>query len=333
MKFIIRWFLFIQLFTTGLSAKDLLSLEKEVEISIVCAGRNDDYGGNFLDRLEYFLRSVDRFNIPIEIVLVEWNPIPNQPKLSDIIKKWNDRLNYKHPIIVLEVSKDDHLNFCDYYQQANTKYSFQEYPAKNVGIRRSKGKYILQTNPDNFYPLRTIAVIERLVLKGFNDIITAQPVRVDLPVVSSFDSLRNLGNASDLNEKLEILDNYCRPKTYGSIYALGDFMLFKRDMAVESRGFFEYPLAIHHFEQTFVEAFCKSHPSSKLKRLKGISAFHFDHSRHLGGGLDPLAGASFIKQSVDKDLSLGPPVPTPKNDENWGLARVLIHRNQINARL
>ena len=41
------------------------------EISIVCSCRNDNYGENLLDRIHYFMRSIDRFTVPIEIILVD----------------------------------------------------------------------------------------------------------------------------------------------------------------------------------------------------------------------------------------------------------------------
>ena len=52
-------------------------------ISIILVGRNDNYGGNFEDRLfstlDYNSRALSERGIEHEIVFVEWNPVPDEP--------------------------------------------------------------------------------------------------------------------------------------------------------------------------------------------------------------------------------------------------------------
>ena len=47
-------------------------------LSVVAAARNDDHGGNLLRRLQIFVNALvgqaNRHRLPIELVLVEWNP-------------------------------------------------------------------------------------------------------------------------------------------------------------------------------------------------------------------------------------------------------------------
>ena len=133
------------------------------EISIVCSCRNDNYGENLLDRLYYFMRSIDRFTSPIELILVEWNPLDEYEPIADIISKWNDEVKFKHPIRIITVSKENHERFIKKFEYTEGYKSFQEYPSKNVGIRHAKGTYIIQTNPDIFYPLSTIKFIEHMI--------------------------------------------------------------------------------------------------------------------------------------------------------------------------
>lgn len=332
-----RFFVFLSIFFS-LSKENLwgenyynnnCNNENYYKVSVVCSGRNDDYGGNFLDRLEYFLRSIDRLTVPAEIILVEWNPIPNKPKLSEIIKIWNDRLKYSNPIVIVEVSKENHDLFCSYYKQADSKYTFQEYPAKNVGFRHARGKYIIQTNPDNFYCTNTLKHIQEIVNEDTNDISVGSPVRVDLQPILNFKSLINITDESVVNEYLELLDAHCQGNRNGHTTPLGDFMLFKRELALKSKGFPEFPSGIHHFEMPFVEAFLNANHGSQLRRLDGLTVYHFDHSRWGGGGLSQSDGYRLLKQSASKSSLLGCPSPAPVNDENWGLANQKLKKTII----
>jgi hypothetical protein len=88
---------------------------------------------------------------------------------------------------------------------------------------------------------------------------------------------------------------------------MGDFMLFKRERALTSRGFPEYPYAYTHFEAPFVTNFLEANPGSKLLWLQGYAVYHFQHSREAASGNHGGAGGS------------GVPSPAPKNGENWGL--------------
>ncbi len=301
------------------------------KLSIICSGRNDDYGGNFLNRLEYFLRSVDRLTIPVEIILVEWNPIQNQLKLSDIIKIWNERLNYKNPIVVIEVSKENHDKFCSYYNQGDTRYTFHEYAAKNVGFRHAKGKYIIQTNPDNFYCRKTLDHIEEIVCTEMDDIIIGEPVRTDINNVTYYQCLIDLTSSKELENCLKRLDGNCARIQGGHRTGYGDFMLFKREKVLKAKGFPEFPYGIHHFEQPFIDAFFRTNPKSQIKRLDGFTVYHFDHSRWGGGGINTSSDPHFLSQSQGKHPSLGCPNPAPINDENWGLVNLNLKKTVIKS--
>jgi hypothetical protein len=110
--------------------------------------RNDDYGGNQLHRMETCFESIvtgaDRHNLPVEIVLVEWNPPADQPGLRDAID-WPS-LGDDIDIRILTVPSDIH----DRLPNAD-KMPLFEYIAKNVGIRRSTGEFVCSTNPDNVF--------------------------------------------------------------------------------------------------------------------------------------------------------------------------------------
>ncbi|MDB5305838.1 MAG: hypothetical protein JWO38_40, partial [Gemmataceae bacterium] len=59
-------------------------------LSVVAAARNDDHGGNLLGRMQLFvnglLEQCRRHRLPAELVLVEWNPPPDRPRLADALR-------------------------------------------------------------------------------------------------------------------------------------------------------------------------------------------------------------------------------------------------------
>jgi len=134
-----------------------------------------------------FLRSLDRFELPIEIILVEWNPLDGYEPLADIITRWHTSVPFHHPVRVITVSKENHERFISKFSYTDGYKSFQEYPSKNVGIRHARGKYIIQTNPDIFYPLSTIRFIENLIRSMiFKMLLSAVILAENVSIYSTF---------------------------------------------------------------------------------------------------------------------------------------------------
>jgi len=287
------------------------------DISVVCSCRNDNYGENLLDRVCYFLRSIDRFSIPIEIIIVEWNPLEGYEPIADVIAEWHRTVPFHHPIRVITVSKENHERFIQKFNYTEGYKSFQEYPSKNVGIRRAKGKYIIQTNPDIFYPIKTIQLIERMIKSiDITNVITCgkpRGKRVDLLEVHMFPSLLNENTDDKVKKCIENMEKYI--VTYKHIVklinrnALGDFMLFKREHALQTKSFKECPIALHHHEQPFVDEFVKLGWSEKP--VDELTIYHFDHSR-------------ISYEKVDEKDKINPKTITLEylrkivNDDNWG---------------
>ncbi len=113
-------------------------------LSIVVAARNDDHGGNFLRRIQLFVDNValqcDRHAIAAELVLVEWNPPADRPRLGEAIS-WppSERCRMR----IVEVPAELHA----LHLHAERLPLFQMI-AKNVGIRRAQGHFVLATNVD-----------------------------------------------------------------------------------------------------------------------------------------------------------------------------------------
>jgi hypothetical protein len=114
-------------------------------ISVVVAARNDDHGGNMLGRMQAFLDSwivqAQRYNLPSEIVVVEWNPPSQRPRLQKALRfpAGTDLC----PVRFVEVSAEVHQTIPN-----ALPIPLHQMIAKNVGIRRARGQYILVSNLD-----------------------------------------------------------------------------------------------------------------------------------------------------------------------------------------
>ena len=137
------------------------------KLSVVATTRNDDHGGNQLARTQLFIEGLaeqsNRFELPVELVLVEWNPPPGRPPLAEALR-W-PRSDWFEPNIVVvppEVhGKLPHAKGLPLFQMI----------AKNVGIRRAQAPLVLATNID-------ILFSDDLV-KAFHDLKADTMYRVD----------------------------------------------------------------------------------------------------------------------------------------------------------
>jgi hypothetical protein len=114
-------------------------------LSVVVTARNDDHGGNLLGRMQAFVNGLlsqcARHRVPSELVMVEWNPPPERVPLEKAFN-WS-ALNEFCEVRIIEVPPDVHLKF----EHARALPLYQMI-AKNVGIRRARGEFILATNID-----------------------------------------------------------------------------------------------------------------------------------------------------------------------------------------
>ena len=114
-------------------------------ISLVVTARNDDHGGNLLGRMQIFvdgwLAQARRYKIPSELIIVEWNPPADRPPLAEALNWPTDTGPCE--VRFIEVSREIHSRF----KHAENLALYQMI-AKNVGIRRARGRFILATNID-----------------------------------------------------------------------------------------------------------------------------------------------------------------------------------------
>lgn len=119
--------------------------EDERLFSFVATSRNDDHGGDALRRTQSFIRCLalqcERHRLRGELVLVDWNPPSSRAPLAEALD-WPPG-NGWFAARVISVPHEVHLLL----PHARTLAMFQMI-AKNVGVRRASGDYVVATNID-----------------------------------------------------------------------------------------------------------------------------------------------------------------------------------------
>ncbi len=117
----------------------------EPYLSIVVPSRNDNHGGDLLKRMQIFvtalLEQCRRHQIPSELIIVEWNPPADRPPLAEALR-WPEEPG-PCGVRIIEVPAAIHRR----YRNADGLPLYQMI-AKNVGIRRARGRFVLATNID-----------------------------------------------------------------------------------------------------------------------------------------------------------------------------------------
>ena len=250
-----------------------------MKISAVIVSRNDNYGGNLIERSSYcFQSAIDTYD---EVIYVDWNS-EGQSLLYEVKDNINFKGNFKHIVIPPAAAKvltnyDEHAQVCC------------EVLGRNIGIRRATGDYIISTNIDIIAPRRDTleAAINSLEPNSFY---VFSRCDVDLPEIlefhggeckySDYESLReyliSLNKIPNPAKKLEEGDDY------SLVNCCGDFQIAPRHIWDEIRGFEEeliYPL----FADTNVQKKAAMHGFG-LHAKFDVPFYHINHGRG-GGGL------------------------------------------------
>ncbi len=114
-------------------------------LSIVATTRNDNHGGDLIERTKCFVEGIyyqaAKHNLPVELIIVEWNPPTDKPLLKDVLP-----LPPKNSGVVLRyilVPESIHNSYT-----FSTRMPLFQMTAKNVGIRKATAPYVLCTNID-----------------------------------------------------------------------------------------------------------------------------------------------------------------------------------------
>lgn len=231
-------------------------------LTIVITGRNDDFGGDFNARffgaLGFNHDCLRAAGIPHEFVFVEWRPIEGKPYLATLAGHAFPELSDSElRSYVVDPAYHDALSL-------NPRIQFQEFIAKNVGIRRARGEFVLTTNTDIYLG------------RGVRDFLAERSLSPRVLYRAPRHDLNWSGDASSLDwdvlhdERNWEEVNHIQPPWFTN--ASGDFLLLDREAYHELRGFNEvYRNAKIHMDGNFC---VKAHASGMSLVNIGTPVFH-----------------------------------------------------------
>lgn len=279
-----------------------------MSVSVIVPSRNDDHGGNMVERANMFLGGLaaqaQRHQFEIELILVEWNPPPDKPSLLHVLE-WPKSLRYfQSKFIVVPAAVHDAVPNSDVIP-------LFQYLAKNAGIRRARGEFVLCTNPDLifdddlFYALTTVKPGR-----------TYRAIRHDLGV-------ELVPRGLTLKAALEFCRLNVVKRCTGKVWRLhtdasGDFTMMTKKEWFALRGYPEWPIWSIHLDSFFLAQAAYAH--GLWERLLPGALYHVDHKA--SWATDPHYGDNLPKKSLTqihrlvRNFEMGHLV----NDVLWGLA-------------
>lgn len=157
-----------------------------MDLSVVAASRNDDHGGGLLSRMQYFVSGLieqcKRHDLKAELILVEWNPPKDKPRLKEALS-FPLELGPCN-VRIITVPEALHRTFAH-----SQHLPLFQMIAKNVGICRAQGKYVLATNIDILFSDSLMQTLKNKLKEGYFYRVDRLDVPNTLPPLESFDSL------------------------------------------------------------------------------------------------------------------------------------------------
>ncbi|MDA1184522.1 MAG: hypothetical protein O2930_07760 [Acidobacteria bacterium] len=234
-------------------------------LSIVVTGRNDNYGGDFNERfftaLRFNYERLTERGVACEVILAEWNPVPDRPTLSELLVKEFSGLP-EHVLRPFVIAPEYHTAFTQ-----NPQLGYLEYVAKNAGIRRASSPLVLVTNTDVFIGREAVeAIATERIAPGT----IYRAARYDLKI--------GVDRSHIAWDALEDPANHVRrPVLQPPLFTggSGDFVLADRDTFNDLRGFNEvYRVARAGVDVNFlVKAYGAGVPIADI----GGPVYHVNH--------------------------------------------------------
>jgi hypothetical protein len=307
-------------------------------LTFVVAARNDNYGGDFLGRLQVFVNALlamwEKCSLDAELVIVEWNPPADRPRLREAIRWPNSPMLDR--VSIVEVSNQVHRRFAN-----SGRMPIFEYVAKNVGIRHAKGAFVLSTNPDILFSdsLITFFAAQKLKPDCYYRV-NRYDVAEDIPAALSVDSQLRFCSLHAFRYHLAKRDvalnkpwrflhyasqavPWIRPvRTLSRLFhadrvhtnASGDFMLMSADSWRSLRGYPE--LTTHSYIDSYLVYVAATSGLKQVVLPDPIYHLEHDRSEQTARPWTVLDKIPEFREMIQKRR------PHIANSENWGLADV-----------
>lgn len=289
----------------------------KIYISIVVAVRNDNHGGNFLIRFQIFLNTIFHLNtkypLNIEIVIVEWNTPNYKPSIITNLNLTQKPGTCK--IKLISVTPEIHNS----YKNSQTLNIYQMI-AKNVGIRRAEGDFILCTNADIIFSEELFKFFQEMnlnkgkiyravrfdiknpecIFENYEDLIKFARdniIRINKKITCSNESKKiydlfyeNIKAYNFINDSAELLNK--RPFTNAS----GDFQMMHKEDWILLRGYPEIDKYSFHID-SILEYQAVLSGLEEVILPDDLCIYHIEHS----SGYTPEAEKSGDFQKIVPD--------------------------------
>jgi hypothetical protein len=259
-----------------------------MKTSVVVIARNHEYGTVSLkDRAIFCLNSlIDTFD---EVIYVDWAS-PDHSLLYDIKDNLNFKGNLKHFVITPQVSDLLTVGFSNIQKPC-------EVLARNIGIRRVTGDWIVSTNIDIICPSKdelvplfkkldqnTMYTISRRGVYFSEMQKYHEQLNTNNSIYQNWKEIRNYLNT--IIEENTFEEKVLKGDDYSLINCCGDFQCAPKHIWESIRGM-EEDLIYSLYADTNVQKKAAMHGFG-LKALYSPALFHIEHGKGGGGFLDGI---------------------------------------------
>jgi len=278
-----------------------------MKISAVIVSRNDGYGGHLNERATYcFNSAIDTYD---EVIYVDWNS-ETHSLLYDIKNNINFKGNFKHIVITPEIA-----SMLTNYDSNAQKCC--EVLARNIGLRRATGDWLVSTNIDIIHPKRD-ELENTLNNLDFKTFYTISRRGTDWDIIKNFHNGEILFNKwKELREYLinnseerHFEETTVKGDDYSIINCCGDYQIASHEIWNTIRGF-EEELIYSLYADTNVQKKSVMHDFG-LKAIYSPALFHINHGKGGGGFLD---GINKITNDPYRAIVYQ---KKTENNESWG---------------
>lgn len=304
-------------------------------LSIVIPGRNDNYGGEQRERLNFccaaLLEQLEHFRIESEIVLVDYNPPPDRPPFSSLID-WPAKTACCS-VRAITVAPEFHARFLH-----SDKRSFNGPTSFNVGFRRSRGLFIVPKSSDTIFSDELMQFLAQKRLE-IGRVYRANRCDVPKELLHMNGSLAQKLAFCHRNIITEYgYQNVKSPFPILHTNASGDFQMMYRDHLFAIHGYWERDVCgTHNDSLVQYAAYCLGISEARLPPPARV--FKITHDRQttrtvtesapkqaLRDGVPTLSWAEAFEVIQEMVLKKRSPI---LSDESWGLADVDLPEQTI----
>jgi hypothetical protein len=284
-----------------------------MKISAVVVGRNDNYGGHLAERAIYsFNSAIETYD---EVIYVDWNS-ETHSLFYDIKDNLNFKGNFKHFVI----SPENASLLTNGDPQAQ---KVCEVLARNIGLVRAEGDYLLSTNIDIIHPRRE-ELETTLNADNQKSFYTISRRHADWDMIRKFhggelkyndwSALRDY--LIENSEERHFEEKTVSGDDYSLINCCGDYQIAHRNVWHSIKGM-EEALIYSLYADTNVQKKAVMH-GFNLRALYNPALFHIEHGRGGGGFLDGIN-----KKTNDPYRAIVWQLET-ENPDTWGFSNIEI---------